>query len=90
VLAALRFLNVLAGLQTSMAPVFNLQPHPSFYFWMALLAGVTTSAPLVGSVSRWRVTIDAVTVSALAMVFATAVFVWSSIRSLVSAFEAKR
>jgi alginate O-acetyltransferase complex protein AlgI len=90
VLAALAFLNALVGLQTSMAPVFNLAPHPSFYFWMALLAGVTTSAPLVGSVSRWRVTIDAVTVSALAMVFATAVFVWSSIRSLYSAFEAKR
>ncbi len=90
VLAALVFLNALAGLQTSMAPVFNLRPQPSFYFWIALLAGVTASAPLVGSVSRWRVTIDAATVSALAMLFATGIFVWSSIRSLFSAFDAKR
>jgi hypothetical protein len=57
---------------------------------MALLAGLTASAPLVGSVSRWRVTIDAVTVSALAMLFATGIFIWSSIRSLFSAFEGKR
>ena len=90
VLAALVFLNALAGLQTSMAPAFALQPHPSFYFWMALLAGLTASAPLVGSVSRWRVTIDAATVSALVMLFATGIFIWSSIRSLFSAFEAKR
>ena len=88
--AALAFLNALAGLQTSMAPAFALQPHPSFYFWMALLAGLTASAPLVGSVSRWRVTIDAATVSALVMLFATGIFIWSSIRSLFSAFEAKR
>ena len=90
VLAALTFLNALAGLQTSGAPVFALEPVPSLYFWMALLAGLTASAPLVGSVSRWRVTIDAVTVSALAMLFATGIFIWSSIRSLVSTFEAKR
>lgn len=88
--AALMFLNALAGLQTSMAPVFALQPDPSFYFWMALIAGLTTSAPLVGSVSRWRVTIDAATVSALVMLFATGIYIWSSIRSLLSAFEAKR
>jgi len=90
VLAALAFLNTLAGLQASTARVFALQPHPPFYFWMALLAGLTASAPLVGSVSRWRVTIDAATVSLLAMLFATGIFVWSSIRSLFSAFEAKR
>jgi len=90
VLAALMFLNALAGLQTSTAPVFALRPAPSPYFWMALLAGLTASAPLVGSVSRWRVTIDAVTVSALAMLFATGIFIWSSIRSLFSAFEGKR
>jgi alginate O-acetyltransferase complex protein AlgI len=86
VLAALMFLKVLAGLQTSMVPVFALQPHPGFYFWIALLAGLTASAPLVGSVSRWRVTIDAATVSALVMLFATGIFVWSSIRSLLSSF----
>lgn len=87
VLAALVFVNALAGLQTSSAPAFALQPHPSVYFWMALLAGLTASAPLVGSVSRWRVTIDAATVSALAMLFATGVFIWSSLRSLVSSFS---
>ena len=90
VVAALVFLNALAGLQTSMAPVFALQPHPSFYFWMALIAGLTASAPLVGSVSRWRVTIDAATVSAIVMLFATGIFIWSSIRSLLSAFDGKR
>ena len=90
VVAALAFLKALAGLQTTLAPVFALQPRPSFYFWMALIAGVTASAPLVGSVSRWRVTIDAATVSALGMLFATGIFIWSSLRSLFSAFEAKR
>jgi alginate O-acetyltransferase complex protein AlgI len=90
VFSALAFLNTLAGLQNSMAPVFALQPRPSFYFWMALIAGLTTSAPLVGSVSRWRVTIDAATVSALVMLFATGIYIWSSIRSLLSAFEGKR
>ena len=90
VLGALAFLNVLAGLQTSLAPVFALQPQPTFYFWMALLAGLTASAPLVRSVSRWRVTIDAATVSALVMLFATGVFIWSSIRSLFSTSGAKR
>jgi len=86
VLAALAFLRALAGLQTSGAPVFALKPAPSPYFWLALIAGLTASAPLVGSVSRWRVTIDAVTVSALAMLFATGIFIWSSVRSLVSWF----
>jgi alginate O-acetyltransferase complex protein AlgI len=90
VFAALGFLNALAGLQTSRAPVFALQPHPSVYFWMALIAGLTASAPLVGSVSRWRVTIDAVTVSALAMLFATAVFIWSSIRWLLPTSNTRR
>jgi hypothetical protein len=90
VLAALAFLQALAGLQTSTSPVFALQPGPGFYFWMALIAGVIASAPLVGSVSRWRVTIDAATVSALGMLFATGIFIWSSLRSLFSTFEAKR
>ena len=90
VLAALAFLQALAGLQTSTSPVFALQPGPGFYFWMALIAGVIASAPLVGSVSRWRVTIDAATVSALGMLFATGIFIWSSLRSLFSTFDAKR
>jgi len=87
VLGALTFLNALAGLQTSTAPAFSLQPYPTPAFWIALVVGVVTSAPLVGSVSRWRVTIDAATVSALVMLFATGIFIWSGIRSLLSSLN---
>jgi alginate O-acetyltransferase complex protein AlgI len=89
VLDALVFLNALAGLQTSPAPVFALQPLPTVYFWMALAAALMTSAPLTGSVSRWRVSIDAATVSALVMLFATGIFVWTSLRSLFSTIETR-
>jgi alginate O-acetyltransferase complex protein AlgI len=90
VVGALAFLNALAGLQTSTAPAFLLHPYPTLAFWVALLVGVIASAPLVGSVSRWRVTIDAATVSALVMLFATGVYIWSSIRSLLSSSESER
>ena len=66
------FLKAMAGQNT---PI-RVRPLPvSFELWAALLAGVIGSAPLARALRRWSVAIDAVTTSALMMLFATAVFV---------------
>ena len=61
---------------------------------LLLLDGAARGPDGVGATRGFRepmaVTIDAATVSALAMLFATGIFIWSSLRSLFSASGAKR
>ena len=66
------FLKAMAGLSTPL----RVRPLPvSLELWVAIIAGVIGSAPLARALRRWSVAIDAVTTSALMMLFATAVFV---------------
>jgi D-alanyl-lipoteichoic acid acyltransferase DltB (MBOAT superfamily) len=44
--------------------------------WLALAVGAFAAGPLVPSISRWRVSIDAATTSVLMMAAATGVFLW--------------
>jgi alginate O-acetyltransferase complex protein AlgI len=65
------FLKAMAGLSTPL----RIRPLPvSIELWAAIIAGVIGSAPLARALRRWSVAIDAVTTSALMMLFATAVF----------------
>jgi alginate O-acetyltransferase complex protein AlgI len=65
------FLKAMAGLNTPL----RIRPLPvSLELWAAIIAGVIGSAPLARALRRWSVAIDAVTTSALMMLFATAVF----------------
>jgi hypothetical protein len=65
------FLKAMAGLNTP----HRILPLPaSLDLWAAIIAGVIGSAPLARALRRWSVAIDAVTTSALMMLFATAVF----------------
>jgi alginate O-acetyltransferase complex protein AlgI len=71
---ALSFLATMAGvrgLTVSTAPqYFNPQ------LWLALAAAALGAGPMIPSISRWRVSLDAATTSALMMLAATVVFVW--------------
>jgi alginate O-acetyltransferase complex protein AlgI len=45
-------------------------------FTLALVSAIFFAGPLVGSISRWRVSVDAATASLLMMLAATGIFVW--------------
>ena len=53
--------------------------------WTALAVGALGSAPLLPSLSRWTVTVDAVTTSALMLVSAAIVFTWRSVTGVIGA-----
>jgi alginate O-acetyltransferase complex protein AlgI len=57
---------------------------------MALVAGVLFAGPLVPSISRWRVSLDAAAVSVLLMGAATGVFLWRSGAQLAGAIRPRR
>jgi alginate O-acetyltransferase complex protein AlgI len=73
VAGALLFLKAMLGLNRTASQV---PPAISPELWLLLAGGVIGSAPLVPSIRRWSVAIDALTTSVLMMLFATAVFVW--------------
>lgn len=54
------------GASTFMTPVL----------WFVLPAAILSAGPLIGSISRWRVSVDAATASLLMMLAATGVFIW--------------
>jgi D-alanyl-lipoteichoic acid acyltransferase DltB (MBOAT superfamily) len=54
-------------------------------FVVALISGIVFAGPLVSSISRWRVSVDAATASLLMMCAATGVFVWRASLPLVRA-----
>ena len=70
---ALLFLKALAGLNAS-----ALRAHQpiALEFWLVLAAGAIGCAPLLPTIRRWTVVIDAVIVSLLMMLFAAVLFAW--------------
>jgi len=69
-----QFLSAMAGM--NQAPVIAVARFTSLAVWSALAVGVYAAGPLVPSISRWRVSIDAATTSLLMMIAATGVFLW--------------
>jgi len=69
-----QFLAAMAGMNH--APVVRVARFASLALWSALAVGLFAAGPLVPSISRWRVSIDAATTSLLMMVAATGVFLW--------------
>src|SRR5207245_11186253 len=79
--SALLFLKAMFGLNRSAS---HVPPAISPELWLLLAGGVIGSAPLVPTIRRWSVAIDALTTSVLMMLFATAVFVWQGGSALVA------
>jgi alginate O-acetyltransferase complex protein AlgI len=52
---------------------------------LAFVAALVGAAPMIRAISRWRVMLDAATMSTLMMVAATAVFMWRPVAPIVAA-----
>jgi len=72
--AAAGFLKAMAGLNT--AANVGASRYSTTSLWLAVGVGLFAAGPLVPSISRWRVSIDAATTSVLMMTAATGVFLW--------------
>jgi alginate O-acetyltransferase complex protein AlgI len=73
-LHAATFMKSMMGL--SWQPVLAAGTFLPAAVWMALAAGLFAAGPLVPSISRWRVSVDAATTSLLMMCAATGLFLW--------------
>lgn len=82
--SALVFLKAMAGLNVVATPALALRPFITPELLLALLAGAVGAAPLTSMLGRWRVAIDAATISALGLLFTTALFTWRLLLSLRS------
>jgi len=58
--------------------------------WVALPSAILFAGPLVGSISRWRVSVDAATASLMMMLAATCVFVWKMLEPVARALLPQR
>jgi len=77
---ALAFQKALAGLNPSASQVrVTVDPE----LWLLLVAGAVGCAPLLPSIRRWTVAIDALIVSILMMGFASVLFTWRCGRMVV-------
>lgn len=72
--AAMIFLKAMAGL--SGVPQAATRLYLTAPVWTALVLALVGAGPLVPSISRWRVSVDAGTTSLLMMMAATALFIW--------------
>jgi alginate O-acetyltransferase complex protein AlgI len=68
------FLTAMSGLNSR--PVLMAGRYLDVWLWTALITGAFAAGPLVPSVSRWRVSVDAATTSLLMMLAATGLFLW--------------
>jgi alginate O-acetyltransferase complex protein AlgI len=66
----------------SVAPFGGSAAYLTWGFTTALVCGIVFAGPLVGNISRWRVSLDAATASLLMMLAATAVFLWQAVNPL--------
>jgi alginate O-acetyltransferase complex protein AlgI len=87
--AALLFLQTMAGLREPGAPaaIASLLTWPVVF---ALVTGVVGAGPLVPSISRWRVSVDAFTTAAIMMGSAVGLFIWRGGTIVRDAFAWKR
>jgi alginate O-acetyltransferase complex protein AlgI len=72
--AAIVFLQTMAGLNGVL--VASTRTYLTPPVWTALVLALIGAGPLVPSISRWRVSVDAGTTSLLMMMAATALFIW--------------
>ena len=74
------YLETMAGVHRGpvfvATPVIGVSRFATAWLWVALAFGAFAAGPLVPSVSRWRVSVDAATTSLYMMTAATLVFVW--------------
>ena len=80
---ALLVLRAMVGLNAQLIETAPLSMTPGV--WMALGVGALGSVPLLPSLSRWTVTLDAMTTSALMLVSAAVVFTWRSLVGMIKA-----
>lgn len=78
--AALGFLEAMAGL--NWASGVTAHQFMTTVSWIALAVAMIGAGPLIPSISRWRVSVDAATVSVMLMVGATGIFVWRGVAAL--------
>jgi alginate O-acetyltransferase complex protein AlgI len=71
---AVAFLGAMAGL--SGVWTWSAAPYFTPTVWLAVVLALVGAGPLVRSISRWRVSVDAGTASVLMMLAATGVFLW--------------
>jgi alginate O-acetyltransferase complex protein AlgI len=71
------FLKTMAGLAG--APAITAPAYMTREVWAALVVALIGAGPLVPSISRWRVSLDAGAASAVMMLAATALFIWRPI-----------
>ena len=75
------FLRALAGRHVRATAAMAIGTYFTWELWLALTAAVVGSLPLARSLGRWRVAIDATTISIVTMVMATLVFSWRVVLS---------
>lgn len=72
---------------------FSIEPfgasgvYLTWTFVAALLSAVVFAGPIVGNISRWRVSVDAATASLLMMMAATGVLMWQGVTALRVVFS---
>lgn len=71
---AAAFLKSMAGLNAR--PVLAASAWLTTSVWLSLVVGAFAAGPMVPSISRWRVSVDAATTSLLMMLAATGLFLW--------------
>ncbi|HXI32408.1 MAG TPA: MBOAT family O-acyltransferase, partial [Vicinamibacterales bacterium] len=77
----LQYLVAAAGLNAS---ALRARPVVGVELWLLLIAGAIGCAPLLPSIRRWTVAVDALIVSLLMMMFASLLFAWRCGRLIVS------
>jgi alginate O-acetyltransferase complex protein AlgI len=78
--SALVYLATMAGVAG--APGFAASMYLTIASWLALAVAIVAAGPLIPSVSRWRVSVDAATVSLLMMLGATGLFLWRGVSAV--------
>ena len=73
---ALLFFKALAGLNAAAVAV---RPPIAFELWLVLVGGAIGCAPIVQSVRRWTVAIDALILSLLMLLLAPFLFAWRGV-----------
>jgi alginate O-acetyltransferase complex protein AlgI len=81
---AFAFLQTMAGLKGLAGR--TAQQYLTLPLGLALGAAIVGAGPMVPAISRWRVSLDAATVSVLMMIAATGFFLWRGVTFLVGAF----
>ncbi len=89
ILDALVFLKAMAGMNTTTGP--NVSSYFTATFSTTFGLALFFAGPMVPTVSRWRVTLDAATASLLMMLAATGLFIWLPVaKALELVLPAKR